>query len=479
MSNQENTPLFNALKTFANKKPLSFHVPGHKNGTIFPEKAIDYYSTILSIDVTELTGLDDLHAPTEAIAEAEAIAGEWFNSERTFFLVGGSTVGNLAMILATCGQNEKVIVQRNSHKSIFNGLELSGACPIFVAPIYDEIVQRYTSPSMENIIEVIDKHPDAKVLILTYPDYFGHTYELEKMIDIAHKHEIAVLVDEAHGVHFSVDKDMFPPSALDIGADVVVQSAHKMAPAMTMAAFLHVNSSFIKKERVAHYLQIVQSSSPSYPIMASLDLARNFLATTTMEDIVALKNSIRKMRAIFSKSNMWYLIPMKENVDDPLKIILHVKQGYDTKSIATIFESEGIYAEMRTASQLLFIHGFQTFNEWKRLEKAVEKVTSRLIFSVKHDTIETKQNLFPEVITTLACSYSEMVKKETMFIDWTGSVGKVIAEAVIPYPPGIPVLVKGEKITEQHLEIIEYLLEKQTNFQHLNIRKGVAVFKGE
>lgn len=479
MNNQYNTPLFNALKTFANRKPLSFHVPGHKNGTIFPDKAMDYYSAILSIDVTELTGLDDLHAPNEAIAEAEWLASEWFNSERTFFLVGGSTVGNLAMILATCGQNEKVIVQRNSHKSIFNGLELSGACPIFVAPTYDERVQRYTAPSTEHIIEVIENHPDAKVLILTYPDYFGHTYELKKMIEIAHEHEIAVLVDEAHGVHFSVDKEIFPTASLEMGADVVVQSAHKMAPAMTMAAFLHVNSSFVKKEKVAHYLQIVQSSSPSYPLMASLDLARDFLATRTKEDIVALKKSISKMREIFSESDLWDLIPIKTNVDDPLKIVLHVKQGYATKTIATIFESEGIFTELRTDKQLLFIHGFQAFTEWERLEKAVKKVTSRLIFSAKHDTIDIKQNLFPEVITTLAFPYSEMANKETEFIDWTGSVGRVIAEAVIPYPPGIPVLVKGEKITEQHLEVIEYLLEKQTNFQHLNIRKGVAVFKGE
>ncbi|WP_112179086.1 aminotransferase class I/II-fold pyridoxal phosphate-dependent enzyme [Paraliobacillus zengyii] len=479
MKNQLNTPLFNVLKKFADKEPLSLHVPGHKNGTIFPDKALDYYSSILSIDLTELTGLDDLHAPNEAIAEAESMASEWFNAAHTFFLVGGSTVGNLAMILATCAQNEKVIVQRNSHKSIFNGIELSGAWPIFVAPTYDENVRRYTAPSTKDLIAAIVNNPDAKVLVLTYPDYFGHTYELDEIIEIAHKHQITVLVDEAHGVHFSVDKEMFPKSALDMGADIVVQSAHKMAPAMTMAAFLHVNVSFLKKERIAHYLQILQSSSPSYPLMASLDLARSFLATRTKEDIVSIKSSIRKMRYIFSKSDVWDLIPIKNSVDDPLKIVLHVKQGYTTKSIATIFESEGIFAELRTDSQLLFIHGFQAFNQWERLERAVEKVTSRLIFSAKHDTIETKHNLFPEVITTLAYSYLEMPNKETEFIEWASSVGKVTAEAVIPYPPGIPVLVRGEKITEEHLETIDYLLEKQTNFQHLNIRKGVTVFKGE
>ena len=476
---QQNTPLFNRIKQFTLDQPLSFHVPGHKNGMIFTEKGRKYFNDLLALDLTELTGLDDLHAPNQVIAEAQYLASDWFGSDHTYFLVNGSTVGNLAMILATCNRNEKVIVQRNSHKSILNGLELSGARPVFVSPQFDQQVKRYTTPTVEQFKETIQTHSDAKAIILTYPDYFGHTYDIKSIITIAHQYKIPVLVDEAHGVHFSIDDKLFPMSALKLGADVVVQSAHKMAPAMTMTAFLHINSAFISKEKIDHYLQMLQSSSPSYPLMASLDLARYFLATQTKENIQLIQNSIEQMRYIFSKSNKWDLIPLQKRRDDPLKITLHAKPGYSAHSIAAMFESEGIFPEMRTERQILFIHGLDPFNDWKRLEKVVEKVTRQLKFSSKHATIETKHPIFPEVTTVLAHSYGEMETKEIISMKWSQVIGKVAAEAVIPYPPGIPIVVKGERIKKHHIEVVQYLLEQQINFQQDNIREGMRVFKGE
>lgn len=294
---QYQTPIYQTLKRLDETNPISFHVPGHKNGAVFPEQARAYYDSILKLDMTEIPGLDDLHAPTEAIAEAEELAAGFFQADHTFFLVGGSTAGNLAMILATCGVGDKVIVQRNCHKSIMNGLELSGAKPIFIAPEYDATVDRYTNPSMETVHQALETHPDVKAVILTYPDYFGKTYAIKEMIDTAHEYEIPVLVDEAHGVHFALGEP-FPSSALALGADVVVQSAHKMAPAMTMASLLHINSTFVSKERIAHYLQIIQSSSPSYPLMASLDIARSFLATMKKDEIEKVLQSAAKVKEI-------------------------------------------------------------------------------------------------------------------------------------------------------------------------------------
>jgi len=476
---QQKTPLFNRLKQFTQDQPLSFHVPGHKNGSIFPAEGRNYFNNLLALDLTELTGLDDLHAPTEVIAEAQHLASDWFGSDHTYFLVGGSTVGNLAMIMATCNRDEKVIVQRNSHKSILNGLELSGARPVFVSPQFDQQVKRYTNPTVDQFKGTIQSHPDAKAIILTYPDYFGHTYDIESIIASAHQCGIPVLVDEAHGVHFSTDEKMFPMSALDLGADVVVQSAHKMAPAMTMSAFLHVKSSYIPKERISHYLQMLQTSSPSYPLMASLDLARCFLATKTKESIQLIQNSIEQMRHVFSKSNKWDIIPIQKRRDDPLKITLHAKPGYSAHLIAAMFEAEGVFPEMRTETQILFIHGLDPVNDWKRLNKVVEKVTRQLKFSSKHATIETKQPIFPQVTTVLAYSYKEMATKESIFIKWSQVIGKVAAEAVIPYPPGIPIVVKGERIKKHHIEVVQYLLEQQINFQQDNIREGMRVFKGE
>ncbi|MBN6205931.1 aminotransferase class I/II-fold pyridoxal phosphate-dependent enzyme, partial [Ralstonia pickettii] len=177
MMNQKNIPILHMLDNFQKRRPISFHVPGHKNGQVFPEEAVAHFKEILKLDMTELPGLDDLHAPEEAIAEAERLTREFFKSDHSFFLVGGSTAGNLAMILAVCKDGDKVLVQRNSHKSIINGLELAGAHPIFLTPQFDKTAQRFTSPSLETLKEALEKYPDVKAVILTYPDYFGKTYE--------------------------------------------------------------------------------------------------------------------------------------------------------------------------------------------------------------------------------------------------------------------------------------------------------------
>src|SRR5699024_6779739 len=217
---QQNTPLFTKLKEFSEQKAVSFHVPGHKNGTIFPESAHAYFAKILQIDLTELTGLDDLHAPREMIKEAEQLTANYFQADHSFFLVGGSTAGNLAMILATTGPGEKIIIQRNCHKSIMNALELAKANPVFIAPKFNQKLQRYTHPDLVGLKKVIKNHSDAKAIVLTYPDYFGNTFALKEIIAYAHQHDMAVLVDEAHGVHFSLGEP-FPPSSLKLGADVV------------------------------------------------------------------------------------------------------------------------------------------------------------------------------------------------------------------------------------------------------------------
>lgn len=301
---QHHTPLFDALQQFHHNQPTSFHVPGHKSGSIFPKQAEDFFASLLSLDLTEIPGLDDLHAPSGVIAKAEDLAAEFFRAVHTFFLIGGSTAGNLAMILATCSAGDKVIVQRNAHKSVMNGLELSGARSIWTAPVFDSSADRYTGPDSVSLKQALDQHPNAKAVVLTYPDYFGCTYSLKEMIDLAHQRKIPVLVDEAHGVHFSLGEP-FPPSAVDLGADVVVQSAHKMAPAMTMAAYLHMKPGLVSKQKIAYYLQMIQSSSPSYPLLASLDLARSFLAEMTSERLEEILLSVKKLNEALAESGHW------------------------------------------------------------------------------------------------------------------------------------------------------------------------------
>ncbi|GAB3802633.1 aminotransferase class I/II-fold pyridoxal phosphate-dependent enzyme [Virgibacillus kimchii] len=467
--NQKQTPLYDTLVNFTKQHPMSFHVPGHKNGEIFPDR--NFYDRILQLDLTELPELDDLHSPTGPIAEAQDLAADFFRADHTFFLVGGSTAGNLAMLLASCSSGDKVIVQRNCHKSIMNGLELAGAHPVFISPMYDETVGRYTNPEIHTLESALKTHPDAKAVLLTYPDYFGKTYAIQEMIKAAHVRNIPVLVDEAHGVHFSLGEP-FPPSALSLGADAVVQSAHKMAPAMTMGAFLHVaKSSRLSKEKLGHYLQMVQSSSPSYPLMASLDIARYFLASLKKQQIQEVMESAAQLKQVLQASDCWQFVPS----DDPLKLTLQVKEGVSAKETAALFEEENMYPELTTHNQILFIHGLAPFPHRQRVEKTVKTVSRQLKKGPEHGTI-VGEDLFLNPMQELALSYREMDQIPQELVPFHKAVGYIAAEAIIPYPPGIPLILKGEKVTEAHVDMLRKLKEEQVSIQKWN-KRGMMIFR--
>ncbi|GAA0439183.1 aminotransferase class I/II-fold pyridoxal phosphate-dependent enzyme [Lentibacillus halophilus] len=468
---QMQTPLYDALQQMAERDPMSFHVPGHKNGNIFPGRGRVFFDAVLPLDMTELTGLDDLHAPKDVIGHAQKLAAAFFGADETFFLVGGSTAGNLAMIMAVCQPGDTIIVQRNSHKSIINGLELSGARPVFAAPEWDEAKDRYTAPSIHTIQQALRQHPDAKAIALTYPDYFGGTFELKEMIDLAHAYHIPVLVDEAHGVHFSLGR-AFPASALDLGADGVVQSAHKMAPALTMGSYLHIRSQRLATNRISHYLQMLQSSSPSYPIMATLDLARFYLASLTNRDVTTITDSAAQMKAILEDSWAWSILES----DDPLKITIQTKAGITGNVLARALEQEAIYPELSNHNHVLMVHGLTPFTGMVHLKNAITRIGTQLKFT-ENNAIINMDDLFSEKLTELHLDYQEMHERCSRPISFQQSAGYTAAEPVIPYPPGIPLILKGERIRDRHLQLVEQLRRQGVSFQHRDVAGTINVFQ--
>lgn len=475
--NQQQTPLFRAMEQHSWKDSTSLHVPGHKNGKIFSEIGYNYFKDVLSIDFTELSGLDDLHHPEEVIKEAQNLASNWFGSLSTHFLVGGSTAGNLAMILAMHQQDKPFLVQRNSHKSIMHGLELAGAHPVFISPIYERDVERFGPISIEATFEAIQQNPNASGILLTYPDYYGRTYNIKAIIEEAHKYNIPVLVDEAHGVHFSMG-DSVPKSSIEYGADVVVQSAHKMAPAMTMGAYLHVCSQRVKNQKISTYLQMIQSSSPSYPIMATLDLARHYLANYTQEELTTSLKWIQSLREQLS-SNVWDVIPLHLHKDDPYKITLQINEGYRAADIAEALEGEGIYPELVTDSQVLLIFGLaptvevsKIVQSFRAVEKKIEKHKKQL-----HATINV-ENLYSTMVEKIPYSYGDLKQMPTKFVPWEETIGHVASSAVVPYPPGIPLIIKGERITKEKVDQTKVLLEKKVHLQtqESHINQGIHIY---
>ncbi|PAD33605.1 aminotransferase class I/II-fold pyridoxal phosphate-dependent enzyme [Terribacillus saccharophilus] len=467
--NQFDTPLYDKLVQFAKQDPISFHVPGHKHGKLFEEES--FFRTAALLDQTELTGLDDLHAPEGVIAEAQELAASYFGAKHTRFLVSGSTVGNVAMILGSIKKNEIVLVQRNCHKSILNGLELAGAKPVFLAPAYDKEKERYTHPRKDTIQKAIQRYPEAKALILTYPDYFGSVFDLKEIVEMAHASRVPVLVDEAHGVHLKTAKTL-PLSALEAGADVVVQSAHKMAPAFTMSSYLHLNSQIISIASIDRYLRMLQSSSPSYLLLASLDTARKYLATRTAEDMNKLHTAVEAFRKLLSASDLW---EVESQDGDWLKIVLRVGQGYQPRQLANMLESSGIYPELVTDRHILLVHGLEILSEdnLDRVRTAIEDMKEPASISPVQAA-----HLFSEPIQELAVSYAEMEEQQPVFINWDEAVGCIAAESIIPYPPGIPVLAKGEIVTKQHVEMIQLWKNSSISFQNEHIEEGMLTYRG-
>jgi arginine decarboxylase len=473
------TPLFSALIKHIRRNPLSLHVPGHKNGTVFLKQADQYFKGILPFDVTELTGLDDLHHPKEAIAKAQDLTATLYGVENTYFLVNGSTVGNIAMILSCCQEDDIVLVQRNSHKSIINGIQLSGARPIFLTPKIDEGYQVPSYVDIETVKEALDRYPNAKALILTNPNYYGLAIDLTEIIKLAHNFDIPVLVDEAHGAHFIVG-NQFPLSAIQAGADIVVHSAHKTLPAMTMGSYLHFNSRLVEKGKISYYLSILQSSSPSYPIMVSLDLARAYLEHIIQEDKQV--NILHTIESVKQQINSLEEIEIVESDDklvriDPLKLTVRStinKTGYE---IQDYFEKERIYAELADPTNLLFILPLQETDQitdkLKMINKKVPNPTN-FIFANNHFYKKDRQ----DSIQPLEVSYSYLKTCEKKLVSFDDAIGFYSAEAIVPYPPGIPFIMIGEKITYPLIEKLKDLIKLGVNIQgddHIQLGK-IAIF---
>lgn len=474
------TPLFTALMKHTKRNPLSLHVPGHKNGTVFLKKAEQIYKGILPFDVTELTGLDDLHHPKGAIESAQNLTASLYSVQNSYFLVNGSTVGNLAMILACCNESDEVLVQRNSHKSIINGIQLAGANPVFLSPKVDDEYQVPSYVEMETIKEAIDRYPLAKALILTNPNYYGLTVDLTKIIQLAHKHQIPVLVDEAHGAHFIAGNE-FPVSAIDAGADIVVHSAHKTLPAMTMGSFLHFNSQFFDKEKLEFHLSVLQSSSPSYPIMASLDLARAYLERFKREEkqfeflqaIEVLKQQMNSMNEIEIVESSDKLVKI-----DPLKVTVRSTNGLSGFELQDFFESQNIYAELADPTNLLFILPLDhTILKINKLEMTKKKIPnpSHPKLTKQYEQLTRSQT---SNIQRLERPYSYFKKCEKKLVSLDEAIGYYSAESIIPYPPGIPFLMIGEKITATLITQLKDIINSGVNIQgDKNIQQGkIAIY---
>ncbi|WP_334078067.1 aminotransferase class I/II-fold pyridoxal phosphate-dependent enzyme [Paenibacillus sanfengchensis] len=469
-------PLYTALQEYIAKRDASFHVPGHKNGAAYRGgTAGAELAGVLALDVTEITGTDDLHHPEGVIREAQELAAGVFGAEETFFLVGGSTAGNLAMILSVCtAPGDVLLVQRNVHKSVIHGLMLAGAHAVFLVPQQDAGSGLATIPSERAVREALRRYPGAKGLLVTHPNYYGMGASLRPLAELCHASGVPLLVDEAHGAHFGLHPTL-PESALQAGADGVVQSTHKMLTALTMGAMLHVQGGLLDRGLLRQRLAMVQSSSPSYPIMASLDLSRSRLQAegqTFFESGLVAAEQLRRGLRDLPRFGLLEAGARGDHaayaIQDPWKAVLYDSTGeWSGYELHAKLEEGGCVPEMSDDRYVVLALGPGTTSEdisrvLRRLGQlsAAGEASHFSTWNIqtskrqKQDLLEhfEKGSVLEEISAPVIFGLRPIGPDEKETIPLEDCEGRQVAEMVIPYPPGIPLLYPGETISSRTKE---------------------------
>ncbi|WP_235820559.1 aminotransferase class I/II-fold pyridoxal phosphate-dependent enzyme [Halalkalibacter krulwichiae] len=458
-------PIIEALQKHKKNNPTSLHVPGHKNGRIFhPALAADF-ENILPYDLTELEGLDDLQAPTGIIMQAQQKAAQLYKAQETFFLVGGTTVGNLAMVYSLFEPGDIILIQRNSHKSIFNAVQVAGVTPVLLSPEFDRETGIPIGLALETIIEALEKYPDAKGLVITYPNYFGVSLDMKTVISEAKQHGLLVLADEAHAAHYCTS-DCFPRSTLELGADVVTQSAHKMLPALTMSSFLHISDKLNqeRRHRIKEALAIFQSSSPSYLLMASLDGARAYIESLDDLKIKEIIEGVTRVKAELAKIKQLKVVEWDESyLLDPLKVTIRTTTKLSGFDLQKIFYRHQLYTELADDKHVLLVFGLGHHNvSNEALEQLSQELSSYEVLEARSSKNEIICYRKSQQINVTSREMYSLPKKR---ISLENAVGFIAAEAIIPYPPGIPIVVPGEEIDEAIIIEVKKLKQAGARFQ--------------
>lgn len=449
------------LNNIVDNKLISFHVPGHKLGKIYDK--LNYTNTlnkIYSMDTTEIPGTDNLHSPEGIIKESQERASEVFKSDETYYLINGSTCGIQAAIMALCPPKSKIIANRDCHQSVINACILGDVDPVYINSEVDKNTNILKGINIDDAIKVIDSNLDAKAIILTYPTYYGMTYDLKRVCDYAHSKDIAVIVDEAHGAHLGLSEEL-PKTALEQGADIVIQSTHKTLPSFTQSSMIHIQGDRVNKEQLVSILKIIESSSPSYMLMASLEIAvdiYNKYGTKLMDELL---NNIDKLKNSFKENNGIEFY----DTDDKTKIFIStINMGLIGYELETILREEyNIQVELSNYYGSLLICTIGNDNDdFKSLETALNEISEKYRTNRNIEKIEYPNNIPVKKLTPREAFYKE--KKSVKIYE---SVGKICGEYIIPYPPGISLTSPGEIITKEIIDYILFCKEKGMNVSGL------------
>lgn len=437
------------LQEILNQELISFHVPGHKNGRIYERLGYkDIVTNLYKTDTTEIFETDNLHSPEGIIKQSQERASKVFKSEKSFYLVNGSTCAIEAAIMSCCRPKTKILINRDCHQSAINACILGDIDPVYIKGNICEKTNTIQGVDSEDVINLIDNNPDIDVIFLTYPSYYGMTFDLGKICDYAHKKNKIVIVDEAHGAHLGLS-DKLPKTALEQGADIVIQSIHKTLPSFTQSSIIHIQGNRVNENNLKRFLRIVQSSSPSYMLMSSLELAVDIYEKygyKLMDNLLIEIDKFEKKSAEIEGISVF-------NGDDTTKIFISFRdigiKGYELENILRY--KYKIQVELANYYGVLLICSIANeSSDFENLYNALKDI------SIKYKTKNKLENIdYPNIIPKKYLSPREAFYKDKKLVDLDESIGKISAEYIIPYPPGISLTSPGEIITK---EVVDYIL---------------------
>ena len=458
---QKAAPIQSALSGYKRKRIVPFDVPGHKQGKGTPELTEFLGDKCLSIDVNSMKSLDNLCHPVSVIKEAEELAAEAFGCDKAFFLVGGTTSSVQAMILGSCKENEKIIMPRNVHRSAINAVILCGAVPVYVNPGINPELGIALGMALEDVEKAIRENPDAKAVFINNPTYYGVCSDVKGIAELAHEHGMLVLADEAHGTHFYFN-DKLPGAAMHLGADMSAVSVHKTGGSLTQSSLLLVNTKRVNPGHMRVVINLTQTTSASYLLLASLDIARKNLAlngAAMFDKVLRLaeyaRNEINGIGGYYAFSDE---IKGKAAFDfDRTKLSVNtINLGLAGFEVYDILRDEySIQVEFGDVANFLAIISVgDTTLSIERLVAALSEI-SRLRRGRRSGMFDH------EYITPVVCvSPEKAFYADKKSVPLENSVGAVSGDFVMCYPPGIPIIAPGEMITKEIIDYITYARSK-------------------
>ena len=497
-------PLVEAVLDYARQQVYPLHTPGHKGGRGMAEPLRSALGQpALAMDVSLMSELDDIHAPQGAIDAAQDAAAALYGSDACFFAVNGTTGAIHAMLMAALQPGETVLIPRNAHSSVYGGLVLSGAEPVYVMPEYLEEFSVYGQVTPAQVEAAFVEHPELRAVLLTSPNYYGMAADVARVARIAHEHGALLLVDEAHGPHLGFSK-LLPPSALQCGADLVAQSTHKLAGALTQCSLLHARGERLDLTHVAAVMSLLTTTSPNYLLLCSLDAARaqlqehgTVMASQAVMAADTLRQTLRHFdgllllgRGIIGRAGVVAL--------DETKVLLNVREWpFTGMEVADALRQAGVAVELADAENVLFLVTYADYGpHWKAVLASVRQVLEALErlaperrqqlqatpqasadagdpaaagghASAASDLTVAIAGGIAAVANADAARMPEPVRVQSLQAVFHGkhctvpaaqAIGRVSAESIACYPPGVPVIVPGEVFTP---EVLAYLARQQ------------------